>query len=237
MQDTVFKFKKFEIMHNKCAMKVGTDGVLLGAWCQINKPNAFVLDIGCGSGLISIMLAQRYANLKILGIDNHLESIQQAEINFNNCIWRNRLNSKYEDFNTFWKTTTQKFDVIISNPPFFFHSYQSNNKFKQQAKHADTLTIGKILQGCKSLLNNTGYIYLILPYTMLAEVIKTTNFFNLYIVNQAIVYPKPNKNPNRILLKISNKKPDVLIKNKIILRNLDNLSTDEYINLTKEFYL
>ena len=128
----MFRFKHFSIAQDKCAMKVGTDGTLLGAWAKANKPQQ-ILDIGTGTGLIAMMMAQRFENANIKALEIDMDASQQAAENFQNTKWSNRLFLEHISFQEFQHTAS--FDLIVSNPPYFENNLKNRDK-KQRTKHA-----------------------------------------------------------------------------------------------------
>jgi tRNA1Val (adenine37-N6)-methyltransferase len=166
MPNTAFAFKQFNVKQDKCAMKVGTDAVLLGSWIQPNG-STHILDIGTGTGVIALMLAQK-TNASIVGIDIDVSATQQAQENVDESKFKNSITLFNTSFQDFVKTTSLKFQLIVSNPPFFEQSLKSSDEKRSNARHADVLPFEDLLDGVIKLLDEKGKFCLILP-TLEAE--------------------------------------------------------------------
>ena len=136
MPNPFFRFKQFTVYHDRCAMKVGTDGVLLGAWTNLSQSRR-ILDIGTGTGLIALMMAQRVPEVPITAIDIDAEAVNQANENFSASPWNNRLEAVLQDVCTY--TEKNSFDTIVSNPPYFINSLKCPDNQRTTARHTDTL--------------------------------------------------------------------------------------------------
>jgi len=166
MPNSAFAFKQFIVKQDKCAMKVGTDAVLLGSWIQPNG-STHILDIGTGTGVIALMLAQK-TNASIIGIDIDGSATQQAQENVDESKFKNQIKISHISLQDYSKTTSLKFDVIVSNPPFFEQSLKSSDEKRSNARHADVLPFEDLLEGVIKLLDAKGKFCLILP-TLEAE--------------------------------------------------------------------
>ena len=151
MPNPYFRFKKFTVYHDRCAMKVGTDGVLLGAWVNVSGDN--ILDIGTGTGLISLMMAQRNEKAVIDAIDIDSDAVSQAKDNIGNSPFSNRINSWNASLQEFSSKVEKRYDVIVSNPPFFVQSLKSPNKERSVARHTDSLPVADLIKGGGCLLS------------------------------------------------------------------------------------
>ncbi len=232
-----FQFKQFAITQNNAAMKVGTDSVLLGAWAIINQ-NERVLDIGTGTGLLSLMLAQKVdGNCIIDAVEMDEEAILDAEANFENCKWKESITLYTIDFNNY--STQNSYDVIISNPPFF-EGLAPNITSRSIARNAsDKLSYKNLLERASNLLRKEGRFYLIIPKEYYEKVIKIGLNTNLKLNRQLNIKPKNNKPINRVLIELV-KNLDTAIptkKHELVVRNSNNKYTPEHIAFTKEFYL
>ena len=156
----MFRFKQFAIRQENAAMKVGTDGALLGAWSDVSKANN-ILDIGTGTAIIAMMVAQRNSTAAITAIEIDEKALIDANFNVENCPWTNRIKIIQSSLQEF--TPTLKFDSIISNPPFFENSLKSNSRSKIKARHTDSLHYSDILNFASIHLSNIGVLHLILP--------------------------------------------------------------------------
>jgi tRNA1Val (adenine37-N6)-methyltransferase len=166
MPNSAFAFKQFNVKQDKCAMKVGTDAVLLGSWIQPNG-STHILDIGTGTGVIALMLAQK-TSASIVGIDIDGIATQQAQENVDESKFKNSITLFNSSFQDFVKTTSLKFQLIVSNPPFFEQSLKSSDEKRSNARHADVLPFEDLLDGVIKLLDEKGKFCLILP-TLEAE--------------------------------------------------------------------
>ncbi|MCP4551263.1 MAG: methyltransferase [Bacteroidetes bacterium] len=218
----------------QCAMKVGTDGVLLGAWSKIHDEEN-ILDIGTGSGVIALMIAQKCkANIDAIDID--LKSIEQAVLNFSKAKWSKRLKAIHSTLQNYVKKTTKKYDLIISNPPFFHQSLNSPIQEKNLSKHTNTLSFDSLAYGISQLMKDDGRVHLILP-TAEAKLFLHLSLINgLYCTRLTMVRPSPSKPVNRWLIELK-KLQENRIEDEIILRDANHNFTDAYIALTKDYYL
>jgi len=235
-----FLFKQFAIAQNNAAMKVGTDSVLLGSWATIN-PNERALDIGTGTGLLSLMLAQKVdGNCIIDAVEVEEGAILDADSNIKHSKWQNSIKLHNKDFNEF--KTDSLYDVIITNPPFF-EGLAPENATRSIARNAsDKLSYKNLLERASKLLREGGRMYLILPYEYFNKVIKLGLENNLQVRNQLALKPKNDKPINRVLIEfIKDFEPEPRTQSKnhstLIVRNAQNLYTTEHINLTKAYYL
>lgn len=232
-----FHFKQFLIHHDQCAMKVGTDGVLLGAWAN-TLGNELILDLGTGSGLIAIMTAQKNKSARIIGIEIDESAALQAQQNISLSPWFERLEITHSSFQDYIKINTKKFDHIISNPPFFQEGTNTSSKERNMARQTISLTFEEIVSGTNKLLLEDGKLSVILPVleSQLFEKIAHNNGF--YLNRKLEVKPKKEKNIERILMEFSREeKTEIEIKTLIIQHEKRNDWTDDYIELTKAFYL
>ena len=234
MPNNYFKFKQFIVFQDKCAMKVGTDGVLLGAWASANNPNN-ILDIGTGTGLISLMLAQRYkANITAIDIDR--DSFLQSTENLRNSPWADKLNSLQISLQEFAKTCNTKFDLIVSNPPYFDNSLKSIDDKRTKARHTDTLSFSDLVTNAKKLLDKDGIFSVIIPSETEILFCNIAKNNNLFCIKKTYIKPTPNKPAKRILLQFSMIETKLIISELIVEITRHNYTVD-YINLTKDFYL
>ncbi len=235
MRERVFHFKQFSISHNKCAMKVGTDGVLLGAWCNTAE-NGNCLDVGTGSGLIALMIAQRNPAIAITAIDIEENAATEAAENFANSPWAERLESKLIDFKTFAETTTQKFSCIVSNPPFFVNSLHSPDSNRTTARHTDTLPFDELIAYSAKILSDEGTLSIITPIESEDTIDCIASDAHLSISRKTYVHPTTDAEPKRILWEFTPKLSQTKVEH-ITIELSRHVYTPEYIALTKEFYL
>jgi tRNA1Val (adenine37-N6)-methyltransferase len=231
----VFRFKQFEVKHSKSTLKVGTDAVLLGIYATTNSPKR-ILDIGTGTGVIALLLAQRYSKAQILGIDLDFPSIQEANYNFSLSPWSNRLEARQLDFNHYAKNNSNKFDLIVSNPPFFENDLRSSNPQLDKAKHAKTLTHDSLVQNVVGQLTETGIFSLIIPFDKAKYIIELAFTTGLFCVRRLDIFPKENKLANRCILEFQ-KTESIFQKESLVIYKEDNSYTKQYRLLGKEYYL
>ena len=235
MSNNFFRFKQFTIFQDCCAMKVGTDGVLLGAWAETLKRNN-VLDVGTGTGLIALMIAQRNASAIIDAIDIDEGCVMQAKRNISESPFSNRVNVEKSSFQDFAACSHNKYDLIVSNPPYFHNSLKSPNLHRNYARHTDSLSFYEIISNGASLLAEGGHISLILPYEFKPSVLmhaKTVGLFAKRITN---VFPLPHKSAKRILVEFGMSDTEC-VEDNLIIELSRHKYTDEYNALTNEFYL
>ena len=227
----MFHFKKFSVSHSQSTMKVGTDAVLLGAWMPVPQNCKNILEIGCGCGVISLMIAQR-TNANILGIDIDWQSVIEAQQNAENSPWKNRVIFIHDDVQNFVQNTTQKFDIIISNPPFFENSLKSPFNNKNISKHDVTLDFETLNKVVDNLLNNDGCFGVILPADAEQKFVEIAEKNHLFLTKKTEVYPTPQKKSNRILMMFERtEKPCEF--NRLLIR--DKGYTVEYLLLIEEY--
>lgn len=230
-----FRFKQFTVWHDKCAMKVGTDGVLLGAWCAVGSAGS-ILDVGTGSGLIALMLAQR-SNALIDAIDIDEGAFAQASENINASPFGERVNARHTSLSNYAKQCGKRYGLIVSNPPYFAKSLKCPDKSRSQARHNDTLAPAELIGCCKSLLAGDGRIALIFPCEQLDNFTGIIGDHSLYVSRITTVFPMPGSPPRRILLEASARKPAALKEDSLAIELSRHQYTEEYINLTKDYYL
>lgn len=229
-----FRFKQFLIKQEGAAMKVGTDGVLLGAWASLENVTS-VLDIGTGSGVIALMIAQR-SGATIKGVEIDSASAAQAKHNFESSQWSNRLSIENYSLQEFTKTYDQKFDLIVSNPPYFNRSLKSPSQERTLTRHTDELPNADLLEGVCKLLSLDGCFCAIFPYIegniFIAEAVN----YGLYCNKKLYIQSKPDKPIIRILIEFSFTKKK-LVENTLFIHTSEGDYTDDYKALTRDFYL
>ena len=235
MANNYFQFKQFKIVQEKSAMKVGTDGVLLGAWANAEKAKT-ILDIGAGTGLISLMLAQR-SMASIVGVEIESEAADEACENVSNSPWKNRVGIQNTSFQEFQKTTTAFFDLIVSNPPFFAQSFKSTKLQRNMARHNDTLPFDVLISGVEKLLSENGIFSVILPFDVSEVFEKMAKLNQLHLIRKTSVKSNALSKPHRCLLEFSKRKHSLKTDVLEIYTSTDSDYTKEYKELTREFYL
>lgn len=236
MASSYFEFKQFKVYHDRCAMKVGTDGVLLGAWVNIRDQFRNVLDIGTGSGLIALMLAQRNTNIDIDAIDIDQGAINQSLFNISNSPYKDRIKCLLKDLNSFAKDCDKKYDLIVSNPPFFINSLKSPNDKRSIARHTDSLQIEDLIEKASSLLTEDGCFSLIFPFEQKEQLLNIGDKYKLHPQRITNVYPTPTSQPKRVLIEYS-KKNIYREENNLTIEIERHKYSEEFCALAKDFYI
>ena len=234
MPNSYFQFKQFTIEQDRCAMKVGTDGVLLGAWTDVSDAQS-ILDIGTGTGLIALMLAQR-SSAAIYGIEIDENATAQAVENVNNSPWSERIKIETVSLQTFVKNTNCRFDLIVSNPPYFNKSLKNPNAQRSVARHMDSLSQKDLITAACALLSVVGRLSVILPTAEGLEFILQAKEFGLYCSKKTRVIPRIGALEKRLLLEFSRIK-DVCKEDYLLIEKERHDYSDEFRSLTKEYYL
>ena len=233
MTGNYFNFKQFSINQEKAAFKVGTDGVLLGACTELSGAKR-ILDIGTGTGLIAIMLAQR-CNAEIVAIEPDYESFNQCLENVGNCRWKERIrveNTTLQDYKS-----DQKFDLAVTNPPYFSDSLKNPDPRKSSSRHNDSLTNSELLENVARLIGEKGRLQLIMPYVEGNIFIAEASSYGLYCNSILKIRPLPASEIRRMILTFNRQKIRTAEKFLTIENGKRHEFTEEYINLTKDFYL
>lgn len=218
-------------------MKVGTDGVLLGAWANVHNAST-VLDIGTGTGLIALMAAQRNLSAVIDAVEIDETACIQAKENFDNSKWKDRINLYCSSFQQFADNCTKHYDIIISNPPYFNNSLKPADKNRNTARHTDSLPYTELAKGVKRLLSEKGYFSLILPVNEANEFEDIALANTLYCSRKVFVKPNYEKEAIRILMEFTHN-PVTRINEQVLCieTGVRHCYTDEFKELTKDFYL
>lgn len=234
MRYPYFQFKQFAVWHDKCAMKVGTDGVLLGAWTSVKNAQR-ILDIGTGTGLVALMLAQRSTpDVTIVALEIDEIGVEQARENVERSPWSERIEVLHRDFNEF--QADDKFDVIVSNPPYFVDSLACPDLQRNTARHNGSLTYADLLKGVAGLLSDTGSFTIVIP-TDVAELVKSIAAnYQLYASRQLFVITKPGANPKRTLITFTFQAQECQPE-ELLIELARHEYSEEYIALTRDFYL
>lgn len=228
-----FEFKQFKIRHDRCAMKVGTDGVLLGAWSDVERAGR-VLDIGTGTGLVALMIAQR-SPARIVALEIDAEAATQACENVTGSPWKERIEVVRQDFRTY--TPSIKFDCIVCNPPFFENSLQCPAQQRTLARHTSELNYYELLEGVSKLLTDDGRFSIVIPTNVSTAVQELAETFGLYPYREMKVITAPGKQPKRTLLAFAfDPKAECRIEEMLVEVKRHQYS-EEYIRLTKDYYL
>lgn len=233
MSSSQFTFKQFSIKQEQCAMKVGTDGCLLGAWTDLSESKK-VLDIGSGSGLIAIMVAQR-CNAKIVGIEIDPDAALQAKENVKLSPWSNRIDIINCDIKNY--KTEEKFDTIISNPPFFSDSLKCPQKGRNLARHDDSLACNELMACVARLLTEDGKFSVVIPNDLLQKWCDEALYKGLSATRITYVHTLPHKPAKRVLIEFSKKRCLRAKTNELILEDVPGKYSADATNLLRDFYL
>lgn len=230
---SVFEFKDFSVHQANSPLKVSTDAILLGSTVKIDKPNASLLDVGTGNGVIALLLASRYATITIDAIDPHPGACQDAQHNFENAVFANRLRL----FCTNLATHDQrlKYDIIVSNPPYFIDGLRSENEAMQEAKHLSISTFHALLHDMKNRLESSGNLWLILAPESGNEAITYLQKEGLYLRNKLRFHANSTKLDKRWVLCFAFEK-SVVEQQAFFIRNLDGTYHDDYKKLAGAYH-
>ena len=231
-----FQFKHFTVQQNKTAMKVGTDGVLLGAWTKTNRDINSILDVGSGTGLIALMLAQRCTAEIIDAIELNEEAYEQSVENFENSEWGDRLFCYHASLQEFSQEIDEKYDLIVSNPPFYTSTYKELSKNRAMARHTESLSYNHLLSSISKLLSKQGYCAFIIPYQEEIDFIEIAKKYNLFPTRITRVKGNKTTDFKRSLLEFSFSKT-VINQTELIIEIERHKYTKNYIDLVKDFYL
>lgn len=233
-RNNYFQFKQFKIHQEKAAMKVNTDGVLLGAWATTENAET-ILDVGTGTGVIALMMAQR-CSAKITAIEIEENAAHEAIQNIQISSWQDRITVQHISFQQFATTNQNVFDLIISNPPFFSNGVKSKSHSKSIARHNHLLPFNQLIEGCVQLLKSSGKFALILPIEETQQFILQAETEGLFVERITGVKPKRLKNINRYLIEFTKTKSAV--KEEVLSIYIDSGTdyTDQYKELTRDFY-
>ena len=229
----LFRFKQFDICQDNVAMKIGTDGVLLGAWANIQQKNK-ILDIGTGTGVIALMMAQCNRDAQIDAIEIDPKASEQANCNFQASPWRERLKLFTVDFQHF--ETNNKYDAIIVNPPFFDEKVYARQKERQVARHSENLSLETLLSKSALLLLENGNFSMIYPSHKLEEILTIANKYGLFLQRLTYVKGNPEVAVKRVLIELGFEK-SICKESTLVIEHQRHQYTDDYISLTKDFYL
>ena len=230
-----FYFKQFHIKQDKTAMKVGTDGVLLGAWASHTNPQS-ILDLGTGTGLIALMLAQRYSQAHISAIELDEAAFLQAQYNVQQSPWADRIQLIHGNIMEILPKCGQKFDLIVANPPYFTTGCDCRSQARHVARYTDTLSHFDWLRLAQACLSNMGKIVFVLPFSAGEQLKTLAKSTALFCVEQLDVITKTGKTPQRMLLSFAFNAQETRRKTLTIYDENSQYHQD-FITLTQAFYL
>ncbi|MBR3871577.1 MAG: methyltransferase [Paludibacteraceae bacterium] len=238
MANDYFSFKQFTIHQDRCAMKVGTDGVLLGVLAP-TIDSGRILDIGTGTGLVGIMLSQRCPQAMVTGVELDANAAKQAEENATSTGWKIKIiNKSIQDFSS---QCEEKFDLIVSNPPYFINSLKAPEKNRNTARHTDELSYEELIESAEKLLSEEGKFSVIIPYSEEENFIGIANKRNLIAESSVRIIPKVGKDPKRSVITFCRCKNkincNINVTELVIEKEERHCYSDEFKNLTADFYL
>lgn len=231
-----FNFKQFHVNQDRCAMKIGTDGVLLGAWTPLINNPYNVLDIGAGTGILSLMLAQRSNAEQIDAIEIDEDAYEQCVENFETSPWGDKLFCFHAGLDEFVDEPEDEYDLIISNPPFYTDDYKSDNTSRDLARFEDALPFEELIEAAALLLSDNGIFSVIIPFKEEERFVSLCKELDLFPLKITRVKGTPTSEIKRSLLAFCRMEQTPLIVELVIEISRHNY-TSEYIELTKDFYL
>jgi tRNA1Val (adenine37-N6)-methyltransferase len=233
----MFSFKKFTVQQDQCAIKVGTDSVLLGAWCPVDNNPFSILDIGAGTGILSLMLAQRSNAEQIDAIEIDENAYEQCVENFENSPWSDRLFCFHAGLDEFVAEPEEEYDIIISNPPFYSEDFKTDNSQRDLARFQDALPFEELVEAVNILLSENGIFSVIIPFKEEERFIDLCAKVELYPVKITRVKGTHSTPIVRSLLAFKRYELAVLTADELVVETSRHVYTEDYIYLTKEFYL
>jgi tRNA1Val (adenine37-N6)-methyltransferase len=239
MPNDFFHFKQFSIHQQYCAMKVCTDACLFGAWTAsiIDKeklPADYILDIGAGTGLLSLMLAQLLNNSTIHAVEIDADATKQAGENFTASLWSERLNIFNTSIQSF--NPAQQYDFIITNPPFFQNDLASPNAQRNTALHSHQLSLEELIAAIQMHLSAYGHFAVLLPYHRTQLFVALAENTGFYLQHKALVQQTPKHAPFRSMM-LFGREEKVYQQTTIIIKDAAGNYTDDFISLLKDYYL
>nr|WP_315253438.1 methyltransferase [uncultured Flavobacterium sp.] len=232
-----FQFKQFSVEQDRCAMKIGTDGVLLGAWTPVENNPFSILDIGAGTGIIALMLAQRCGAQQIDALEIDEDAYEQATDNFENSPWNDRLFCFHAGLDEFVEEPEDEYDLIVSNPPFYSEDYKSNDDQRDLARFQDAMPFEELIEAAALLLSENGIFSVIIPFKKEESFLALAKEYELYPLKITRVKGTPTSETKRSLLAFGRNENTAVFLDELIIETTRHIYTPEYIQLTKDFYL
>ena len=229
-----FHFKHFSLYHHRSTMKVGTDAVLLGRWVEV-KPTDIILDIGTGCGIFPLMLAQKGIS-QVDAVDLDAVSIEEATVNFKASQWHDQLHAYCMDITDF--QSDRKYDLVVSNPPFFIRSFKCDADRKNRARHTDvTLSFEALCEAVCRLMDTKGRFAVVLPVTESMDFLKVADSYGLHLCKRMTIIPIEGKEPNRVNMELQFAQNAAVQEETFVIRGTDNHFTKQYNEFLKDYYL
>ena len=234
----MFQFKQFSINQDKTAMKVGTDGVLLGAWAAVVHNPYSILDIGTGTGLIALMLAQRSGAEHIDALEIDADAFEQAVENFEESPWNDRLFGFHASLDDFMdELEDEEYDLIVSNPPFYSENVTSGDESRDIARQSQSLPFEDLIEASSVLLSDTGVLCVIIPFKEEGRFTALATEHDLHLTKITRVKGTPESEIKRSLMAFSRVKPDAVLETELVIETSRHVYTEMYQELTRDFYL
>lgn len=233
----MFQFKQFSVEQDRTAMKIGTDGVLLGAWTPIENNPFSILDIGAGTGIIALMMAQRSHAEQIDALEIDEDAYEQATENFENSPWNDRLFCFHAGLDEFVEEPEDEYDLIVSNPPFYSEDYKSENEQRDLARFQDAMPFEDLIEAAALLLSENGIFSVIIPFKEEENFLAIAQEYELYPFKITRVKGTPTSEIKRSLLALGRNEMKTILTDELIIETARHIYTPEYITLTKDFYL
>jgi tRNA1Val (adenine37-N6)-methyltransferase len=233
---STFNFKQFSVEQNRCAMKIGTDGVLLGAWSPIPENCYSVLDIGTGTGIIALMIAQRSNAKQIDALEIDENAYEQATENFENSPWDDRLFCFHAGLDELIEEPEDEYDLIISNPPFYTENYKTEDSQRDLARFQDAMPFELLIEAADLLLSENGIFSVIIPFKEEEHFLTLAKEYELFPIKITRVKGTPASEIKRSLLAFQRFETIEIKTDELIIETQRHIYTEEYIALTKDFY-
>ena len=233
----MFKFKQFAVNQDRCAMKIGTDAVLLGAWCPIDNNPKSILDVGAGTGILALMLAQRTNADQIDALEIDEEAYEQCVENFENSPWADKLFCYHAGLDEFVDDPEDEYDLIISNPPFYSEDFKTTDEQRDLARFQDAMPFEDLIEAADLLLSENGTFAVVIPYKEEERFIDLCAEYEFYPVKATRVKGSHKTPIVRSLLAFKRYELSVLTADELVIEINRHEYTDDYINLTQDFYL
>ena len=231
-----FQFKQFSVAQDRCEMKVGTDAVLLGAWSALDHMPNTILDIGSGTGILALIMAQRSTAELIDALEIDADAYEQCVYNFETSDWGDRLFCYHASLDEFVDEIEDTYDLIISNPPFYTDHFKSRNEARNKARFEDALPFEELLTSVSKLLSVTGQLNVIIPFSEEINFISLAKNVDLYPIRILRVRGQEESPVKRSLISFTFQENKIEVS-ELTIEITRHHYTQEYINLTKDFYL
>ena len=236
MANQYFQFRRFTVCQDRTAMKVGTDGTLLGAWAEVGEGSGPILDLGTGTGLIALMMAQRFPDAQITGIDIDADAVEQARENVTASPFSDRIQIFQADATAFALSAAAPFSAIVCNPPFFVDALTCPDQQRTTARHAETLTYSQLMAAAWRLLADNGELSVVIPFDCKAKLESEAALRGFFKSRECAVKTTPRKPARRFLLAFR-KHPSAVEQTEGVIETSPGQRSAWYESLTRDFYL